>query len=147
MALALGGLYRQVPGEGPFRAEVVLLGEAGGEEEARQGRPFVGPTGKLVEELLAGVGMKRNECRIDNVIQRHPPHNRLAAIPKDERLRWFVDVRERMAQLKPRVIVTLGGLALEALTGKKSIANWRGSLLSYNGATLVPMYHPAMTFR
>src|SRR5437867_9842536 len=147
----MDGLNREVPGEGPLDAAIVLIGEAGGEEEARQGRPFVGPTGRLLEEIIQGAGIRRRDCRIDNVIQRHPRHNKLSAIPKDEKQRWIVDLHDRLARLKPKVIVGLGGLALEALTGKRSISQWRGSLLTYQGTNghrplLVPMYHPAFTF-
>ena len=162
MAVAFSSLVRTVPGEGPRDARIVLIGEAGGEEEARQGRPFVGATGKLLEELLHGVGWRRADLYIDNVVQRrpHPRSNKLSWIPKGEMDAWKRDLHERLGQLSPSLIVSFGGLALDALTGKKSISQWRGSILKYQGsmyegasslgtayvADLIPTFHPAFVF-
>src|SRR5438094_878958 len=162
MAVAFSSLVRAVPGEGPRDARIVLIGEAAGEEEQRQGRPFVGATGKLLEELLHGVGWSRSEVYLDNVVQRRPGahSNKLTLIPRGEMDAWKRDLHERLGQLSPSLIVALGGLALEALTGKKSISQWRGSILKYQGsmyegpsslgtayiADLIPTFHPAYIF-
>ena len=146
-------LHRQIPPEGLRCAAVVLIGEAGGREEAEQGRPFVGPTGALLEELLRDVGLTRAQVRLDNVVQRRPSQrsNDLRLIPKAELHQWKLDCQRRVEEdyRQAQVIVPLGELALQAVTGKTRISRWRGSLLEgYRPQQrVIPTFHPAYTFR
>jgi len=101
---------RAVPGEGERRAAVMFIGEAPGFWENEEGRPFVGPAGKLLEELLAGIRLRRDEVYITNVLKCRPPNNR---DPLPDELAACHDYLERqIALLRPRLIVTLGRFSM-----------------------------------
>jgi uracil-DNA glycosylase family 4 len=157
---------QQVPGEGPLRARVVLIGEAPGVNEDRVGRPFVGASGYRLGEWLAAVGLPRHQVRIENVCEFKPPGDVLAAYGRDCVLAWMEDLRRRITLLEdPYVLVPMGNYALYALTGfgnvpwhakdgpnkRPGIMKWRGSILQHTDARgrvikVIPTLHPAATF-
>ena len=136
------GRNHAVPGEGPENAEVMLVGEAPGWHEDRQGRPFVGPAGHFLEELLASVGLRREDVYITNVIKCRPPDNR-DPLPKEiAACRKYL---ERQVELiKPRVIVPLGRHSLAWFLPRESLGKAHGTMRrDENGTFYLPMYHPA----
>ena len=144
-----------VKGEGSLTSKVWLIGEAPGKNEDETGKPFMGGAGQVLNGLLSEVGILRSSCYVDNVVQYQPPANNFGiyysdikrGIPTQE----LVSAHERIQALamahKPNVIIALGNEALYALTGKRGIAKWRGSILSLGGIKVVPTYHPAMIMR
>src|SRR5689334_21207192 len=97
---------KAVPGEGPLTAELMFIGEAPGFHENQQGRPFVGPAGQFLEELLRSIGLTRQEVYITNVVKCRPPNNR---DPLPLEINACADYLDRqIAIIKPKVIVTLG---------------------------------------
>jgi len=119
----------------------MLIGEGPGEEEDKQGRPFVGRAGKFLDELLDSAGLKREEVFITNVVKCRPPDNR---DPKKAEIKACNPYLKRQIQLiDPDVICTLGNHATETLIGKKGITKLHGKEFEYQGKKLVPLYHPA----
>jgi uracil-DNA glycosylase family 4 len=144
---ALSGTRRQtVFGEGSEKAELLFIGEAPGEEEDRQGRPFVGRAGKLLDQMIDRIGMKRPEVFICNVLKCRPPHNRDPEAAEAESCKPYL-----LAQIDligPRVICTLGKHAYNTLLGvDERITRVRGRLVDYKGITLLPTYHPSFLLR
>lgn len=118
-------------------------------EEAR-GRPFVGPSGMLLERWLRDVGLSRADCYVTNVVPyRHNPSNDVKRVPKAELAEWEQALRAKLDGLSPRIIVPMGNVALHALTGKYGITKHRGSVYGgpRDGQKLIPTLHPAATFR
>jgi uracil-DNA glycosylase family 4 len=130
-----------VPGEGPANAEIMFIGEGPGFYENEQGRPFVGQAGKFLDELLTGIGMKREQVFIGNVVKCRPPGNR---DPLPEELAACSDYLERQIQaINPRVIVTLGRFSMARFLPNARISDVHGQSYQLKGRTIVPMYHPA----
>lgn len=134
-------------GEGPRHADIMLIGEAPGAEEERLDRPFVGASGKQVDECLELAGLSRERVYISNVVKCRPPGNRDPT--KAEAAACFSYLAEEIQRVKPKVIVCVGRQALMALTGEIVIARARGRLLSPNSkvrigdAKMIATYHPA----
>lgn len=132
---------KAVPGEGPANAEIMFIGEGPGFYENEQGRPFVGQAGKFLEELLAGIGMKREQVFIGNVVKCRPPSNR---DPLPDELAACSDYLERQIQaINPRVIVTLGRFSMARFLPNAKISDVHGQSYQVKGRTIVPMFHPA----
>src|SRR3712207_2443033 len=105
------GRTRAVPGEGPANADIMFIGEAPGRNEDQQGRPFVGQAGKLLEELLAEIGLTRDDVWIGNVVKCRPPQNR---DPRPEEIAaCSVYLERQIALLQPKLIATLGRYSME----------------------------------
>jgi uracil-DNA glycosylase family 4 len=133
-----------VPGEGSGESGIFFLGEAPGYNEDVQGRPFVGPAGQLLDELLAGIGLDRSKVFITNVVRHRPPENR-DPLP-DEVAACDVWLRRHLAVLAPKVIVTLGRHAMYKFFPNESISRIHGKVRRTAGSgplTIFPMYHPA----
>jgi len=131
-----------VPGEGSGNAKVVFVGEAPGEQEDIQGRPFVGAAGKLLTELLAGVGMRREEVYITNIAKCRPPKNRPPR--KDEVAACKPYLERQFALIKPRVVCPMGNSAIQPLMDpEKGVTELHGITFEEGGVTYFPMYHPA----
>ncbi|HLB29419.1 MAG TPA: uracil-DNA glycosylase [Dehalococcoidia bacterium] len=133
---------RTVPGEGPPNAEIMFVGEAPGWHEDRTGRPFVGPAGHYLDELLALAGLKREEVYIGNVIKSRPPNNR-DPLPREIEAcsKWL---KRQIEVIQPRVIVTLGRHSLAWLFSEGSISKVHGAArLTDDGIIAIPMFHPA----
>lgn len=132
---------KAVPGEGPPDPPLMFIGEAPGWHENQQGRPFVGPAGQLLEELLASIGLRREEVYITNVVKCRPPNNR---DPLPAEMQACADYLERqVALIKPKVIVTLGRYSTEKYFPGEQISKVRGQPRRMGGRVYFPMYHPA----
>ncbi|MEX1070998.1 MAG: uracil-DNA glycosylase [Anaerolineales bacterium] len=130
-----------VPGEGPADAEIMFIGEGPGFHENDQGRPFVGAAGGFLEELLASIGLKRQQVFITNVVKCRPPGNR---DPQFEELQACSDYLERQIQaINPKVIVTLGRYSMARFLPNAKISEVHGQAVKVRGRLIVPMYHPA----
>jgi DNA polymerase len=131
-----------VLGEGNPHAEIMFIGEAPGEQEDRLGRPFVGPAGKFLDELLASIGLKREEVYISNVVKYRPPGNREPTPEEKEQCEPWLKLE--IALIKPKVIVPLGRHALGHFFTKLSITAARGKPQKLTDTiTVFPIYHPA----
>lgn len=139
-----------VPGEGPGTATVLLIGEAPGREEDREGRPFVGRAGAILTDLLSTAGLGRDEVYITSVIKCRPPANRL---PKRDEITTCRPYLERQnALLRPYVIVPMGKVATDAVSTTlgielKPIGSAHGKAITvtvpWGEVIVLPTYHPA----
>jgi len=132
---------RVVPGEGPEDADLLLIGEAPGWHEDQQGRPFVGPAGQFLEQLLASIGLQREEVYIANVIKCRPPQNREPLPAEIQTCRRWLDRQVELIQ--PRMIITLGRHSLSHYFPNESIGKIHGKPRKLDGVVYYPMYHPA----
>jgi uracil-DNA glycosylase family 4 len=130
-----------VPGEGPAGASVVIVGEAPGAREDEQGRPFVGPAGKLLDGLLAEAGLSRAAVYITNVVKARPPGNRDPKAP--EVAHHWPWLEEQLALIRPALLVPLGRHALGRVAPGAKIGEVHGTVLEAEGRRLFPLYHPA----
>ena len=131
-----------VPGDGSATAEIMFIGEAPGQKEDEQGKPFVGQAGKLLSELLASIGLQREDIYITNVVKFRPPENRDPTPEEKEACLPFLKLE--IAIIKPRVIVPLGRHALGEFLPKLNITNAHGRPQKVtDGIALFPLYHPA----
>ena len=130
-----------VPGEGSAESGILFLGEAPGYNEDVQGRPFVGPAGQLLDQLLAGIGLDRSKVFITNVVRHRPPENR-DPLPEEVAAChvWF---ERHLALLTPRVVVTLGRHAMYKFFPGESISRVHGRARKKDGITIFPVFHPA----
>jgi uracil-DNA glycosylase family 4 len=132
---------RAVPGEGPPGADIMFIGEGPGFHENEQGRPFVGAAGKFLEELLATIGLIREQVFIGNVVKCRPPGNR---DPRPEEIAACSKYLERqIAAVDPKVIVTLGRFSMARYFPNARISSIHGQARGTNGRWIVAMYHPA----
>ena len=135
-----------VPGEGSPTARMVLVGEGPGATEDETGRPFVGAAGKLLDDILGAIELRREDVFICNVVKCRPPQNR-RPLP-DEVAACIPYLHRQLAILRPKVIVTLGGTAAEALLqSKQALGQFRGKVHHYDGIPVVATYHPAALLR
>ena len=147
--------YHPVIGDGNPLAEIVFIGEAPGEVEAKTGRPFVGPAGRVLDELLASIDLKREDVYITNVVKDRPPDNR---DPRVKEVRLYSPFLWRQLEIiQPRVIVPLGRHALEfvrrhfsGFPAEGSVSTLHGTAYPveapYGRAFVVSLYHPAVLF-
>ncbi len=135
------GRTHAVPGEGPLNADIMFIGEGPGFHEDRQGRPFVGAAGQFLEELLASIGLTREQVYITNVVKCRPPGNR---DPVPTEISACAPYLERQIQLiKPKVIVTLGRFSMYRYFPGASISKIHGQPKRVGNVLVVPMFHPA----
>ncbi len=131
-----------VPGVGPCPANVMIVGEAPGFNEDRQGEPFVGAAGKLLDTLLARIALSRLDVYITNVLKCRPPMNRDPMPNEAEACSPYL--KQQLELVKPKVVLILGRHALERLMpGQGSISRIHGSLIKRGEVAYVPLYHPA----
>jgi DNA polymerase len=136
-----GGRKRAVPGEGPAEAEIMFIGEGPGFHEDQQGRPFVGAAGNLLVELLAAIGLTREQVFIANVVKCRPPGNR---DPEPDELKACSAYLDRQIKaLNPKVIVTLGRYSMERFFPGAKISSIHGEARKVGGRLVVAMFHPA----
>ncbi len=131
-----------VLGEGNPNSEIMFIGEAPGKREDELGRPFVGPAGKFLDELLQSIGFKREDVYISNVVKYRPPGNR---DPTDEeKAQCMPWLKMEISLIKPKVIVPLGRHALGHFLTKLSITTAHGKPQKItDDITVFPIYHPA----
>jgi DNA polymerase len=136
------GRTQTVPGEGNVLSDVLLVGEGPGAREDATGRPFVGPAGQLLTELLHAIGWERADVFITNVVKCRPPGNRDPEPAEIGACSPYLDAQE--AALDPAVVVTLGRHSLQRYLPGARIGAVHGQLRrSYLGQHVFPMYHPA----
>ena len=135
------GRTNPVPGEGPEDAEIMFIGEGPGYHEDRQGKPFVGPAGRFLEELLGSIGYTRDDVYIANMVKCRPADNRdplpneIAACSK------YLD--RQIELIHPKLLVTLGRFSMAKFLPEERITNARGKPRNVDGLTVYPIMHPA----
>lgn len=134
-----------VPGEGNPVSDVLLVGEGPGAREDATGRPFVGPVGQLLDELLASIGWAREDVFITNVVKCRPPGNRDPEPDEIAACGTFLDRQE--AALEPLLIVTLGRFSLRRYLPGARIGAIHGRTHLLGARVILPMYHPAAGLR
>ncbi|MHB8874220.1 MAG: uracil-DNA glycosylase [Myxococcaceae bacterium] len=140
------GRSNLVFGTGSPLAEVVFVGEAPGEEEDKQGVPFVGKAGQLLTKMIEAMGYRRDEVYICNVVKCRPPGNRNPEADEIAACEPFLKAQLRM--IHPKVIVALGKFAAQTLLrDSTAISKMRGHWREYEGVALMPTFHPAYLLR
>ena len=135
------GRTNAVPGEGASDAEVMFIGEGPGVQEDRQGRPFVGPAGHFLEELLALIGLSRSQVYIANMVKCRPPQNRDPLPTEIGACSKYLN--RQIELLDPKLIVTLGRFSLARFFPGESISRARGRVREKDGRRIYPIMHPA----
>lgn len=148
--------YDPVVGEGDVDADVMFIGEAPGKREAKTGRPFVGASGRVLDELLQGIGLEREDVYITNVVKDRPPDNR---DPRAAEIELYTPFLLRQIEIiEPRVVATLGRFAMEFMLEQfevpqrgRRISDLHGQPLEVEApfgaegkVTLMPLFHPAV---
>jgi uracil-DNA glycosylase family 4 len=147
--------YKPVIGDGDLDANIMFIGEAPGENEAKSGKPFVGASGKFLSELLASIGIKREDVYITNIVKDRPPENRDPKKDEIELYRPFL--AQQIDIIRPKVIVTLGRFSMDFILkhfnmdeqGQKiSVLHGRAlkAQAPYGEISVVPLFHPAVAF-
>jgi uracil-DNA glycosylase family 4 len=137
---------RIVFGDGNSRAKLAFVGEGPGEEEDRQGLPFVGRAGKLLTQMIEAMGLERKDVYICNVVKCRPPSNRTPERDETGTCQPFLD--RQLAVIQPKVIVCLGNVASQALLGTgEPMGRVRGKWFRWHGMKMLPTYHPAYLLR
>lgn len=140
--------YFPVIGEGNHFAKVMFIGEAPGENEAKTGRPFCGRAGKVLDELLAFVGIERKDVYVTNVVKDRPPDNR---DPYPDEIAVYAPFLDRQMEIiKPKVVATLGRFSMQYIMNRHGL-EWElapisvlhGKVLQTSDFKLIPLYHPA----
>ncbi len=139
------GRTNAVPGEGPDAADLLFIGEGPGFHEDRQGRPFVGPAGNFLEDLLQSIGMTREQVFIANMVKCRPPDNRDPVPSEIAACSKYLD--RQIELLDPLLIVTLGRFSTARFIPGQSISRVRGRLRRVNGRHIFPIMHPAAGLR
>ena len=130
-----------VPGEGSLDAGIMFVGEGPGFYEDRDGRPFVGPAGKFLDELLQSIGLRRETVYITNMVKCRPPNNRDPLPGEVSACRPYLD--SQMEMIAPEVIVTLGRHSFLKFFPSQSLTKARGRSQRWRDLTVYPIYHPA----
>ena len=134
-----------VMGDGNLNAEIVFIGEAPGKNEDEQGLPFVGATGKFLNEMLSQAGMERSDVYITNIVKYRPPNNR-DPLPEEKKAFWPYLLKQ-LQIIKPKVVITLGRHSMEYFIpeGRISAIHGQAKRIQFGDDKLVivPLYHPA----
>lgn len=143
------GARQLVFADGTPGAEVMIIGEAPGRDEDREGRPFVGRAGQLLDRMLAAIGMGRADATapvyITNVMPWRPPQNR---DPQPEEIAMMLPFLERHVELaNPKLVVLVGNISCHAVLGQRGITRLRGTWTEAFGRPALPMFHPAYLLR
>jgi uracil-DNA glycosylase family 4 len=140
------GRTQVVFGDGGPDADLLFIGEGPGFHEDKQGVPFVGAAGQLLNRMLGGIGLAREDVYIANVVNCRPPGNR---DPQPDEIEactpWLV---EQISLIQPRVIVTLGNFATKYVLSTTTGITWlRGQVHDWHGRNVIPTFHPAAILR
>ena len=141
-----GGRTNLVFGDGPANARLMFVGEAPGADEDKQGVPFVGAAGQVLNNMLSKLGLRREEVYIANILKSRPPGNR---DPEPDEIAACLPFLDKQIQaIRPRVIVILGRIAAHALLGtKEPITRLRGHWQRYHDIRVMPTFHPSYLLR
>ena len=132
-------------GTGNKNADIMFIGEGPGADEDKQGEPFVGKAGKLMNEAFKGIGINREDVYIANIVKCRPPSNR---VPEEDEATACLNYLRNQVILKPKIIVLLGSTALKNILGKEyGITNTRGRWIERKGIMYMPTWHPAALLR
>ena len=133
-------------GVGPSDVDIMFIGEGPGEQEDLQGEPFVGPAGKLLDDMLSIIDIDRTNCYIANIVKCRPPKNR---DPFEEEQDACIDyLRNQVALIKPKIIVCLGRIAAKRLIDPDyRITREHGRWVCKNGTWMTAIYHPSALLR
>lgn len=135
-----------VPGTGNPRARLMFIGEGPGEDEDRQGLPFVGRAGQLLTNIIVAMGLKREDVFIANIVKCRPPNNRVPMLDEVEACYPFL--QRQIETIGPEIIVTLGASASQALLQVTiPITKLRGNFYRFGRSDVMPTYHPAYLLR
>lgn len=133
-------------GDGNKNAEIMFIGEGPGAEEDKEGIPFVGRAGKLMNMAFQGLGINREDVYICNVVKCRPPNNRTPL--KEEAVACLDYLRAQVMEIKPKIIVLLGNTALKNILGDSyGITSTRGKWLEKKDILYMPTFHPAALLR
>jgi len=144
--LAYAGRHKIVFGDGDANARLMFVGEGPGADEDMQGLPFVGKAGQLLNNMIAAMGLAREQVYIANIVKCRPPANRVPEPAEANTCTQFLV--QQMDIIQPQVVVALGATAATYLLGvKRSLSSLRGQWHSVRGAKLVVTYHPAFLLR
>ena len=135
------GRKKAVPGEGPANPKLMFIGEGPGFYEDQQGRPFVGPSGKFLEELLSKINLDRSEVYITNIVKCRPPDNRDPLPEEIKACKSWLD--DQIDLLKPSIIITLGRHSMSRFFPNQIISKIHGTFKNIDGLIVFAMYHPA----
>ena len=135
-----------VLGEGNINAKIMFIGEGPGADEDKQGLPFVGKAGQLMNKAFQALGINREEIYIANIVKCRPPSNR---VPEEDEAQACLNyLRNQVVLIKPEIIVLLGSTALKNILGKEyGITAVRGKWMEKNGIKYMPTWHPAALLR
>jgi DNA polymerase len=140
------GRTKLVFGVGDVNADIMFVGEGPGADEDKQGEPFVGRAGQLLNNMISAMGIRREDVYIANVVKCRPPDNRTPE--KDECDTCSPFLMRQIEVIQPKMIVALGAVAAKNLLGvNDSMANLRGKIYDFKGTKLVATYHPAYLLR
>ena len=133
-------------GSGNKNADIMMIGEGPGADEDKEGIPFVGKAGKLMNKAFEGLEINREEIYIANIVKCRPPQNR---VPEEDEARACLDyLRNQVILVKPKIIVLLGSTALKNILGKEyGITSARGKWIEKKGILYMPTWHPAALLR
>ncbi len=135
-----------VLGVGNRNADIMFIGEGPGADEDKEGIPFVGKAGKLMNQALLGLGIKRDDLYIANIVKCRPPANRN---PESDEAAACIDyLRSQVLLVKPKIVVLLGSIALKNILGEQyGITAARGNWIEKKGIKYMPTWHPAALLR
>ncbi|MBE5819877.1 MAG: uracil-DNA glycosylase [Clostridiales bacterium] len=140
------GRKKVVIGTGNKNAKIMFIGEGPGADEDIQGIPFVGKAGKLMDQAFQGIGIKREEVYIANIVKCRPPNNRNPEEDEASSCREFLNMQIKL--VNPEIIVLLGNVALKNILGKEyGITSSRGKWVEKDGIKYLPTFHPAALLR
>jgi DNA polymerase len=140
------GRHTIVFADGSPTARLLFVGEGPGADEDAQGLPFVGRAGQLLNNMIAAMGLKREDVYIANIVKCRPPGNRTPE--PDEANTCSPFLFRQIDVVRPQVIVALGATAATYLLGQRQpLANWRGRVHAFRGSQLIVTYHPAFLLR
>lgn len=145
--------YHAVLGEGNHNADIMFIGEAPGENEAKTGRPFCGAAGRVLDEMIESIGLQREDVYITNIVKDRPPGNR---DPEPEEIELYAPFLDRQVDvIEPKVIATLGRFSMEYIMNRFGLGEQVTRISDMHGHTftakrpwgtveIVPLYHPAV---
>ena len=135
-----------VIGTGNKNAKIMFIGEGPGADEDIKGIPFVGKAGKLMDKAFEGIGIKREEVYIANIVKCRPPNNRNPEYEEADSCREYLESQIKL--VNPKIIVLLGSVALKNILGKEyGITSSRGKWIEKDGTKYLPTFHPAALLR